>query len=40
MFTEPCEEDYDVTVADLVDPSADEEPDDESGEGFEEEMDE
>ena len=39
MFTEPCEEDYDVTVADLVDPSADE-PDDESGEGFEEEMDE
>ena len=36
MFEEPSEENYDVTVADLVDPSAPEEPDDETGEGFEE----
>jgi hypothetical protein len=38
MFSEPCEEDYDVTVAELVDPSMPQEPDDEEGDGFEEEV--
>ena len=36
MFSEPNEFDYDVNTADMVDPSGGEEPDDESGEGFEE----
>jgi hypothetical protein len=40
MFSEPDEFDYDTNTADMVDPSAPQELDDEEGDGFEEEGEE
>jgi hypothetical protein len=40
MLPTSDEFDYDVNTADMVDPSGGEEPDDESGEGFEEDDEE